>query len=96
MDIAKLAPTCIKYVNTDVTLNQGLKYYKAISGLNMQNFNIFSPEGTPDEYNSYSIGIQDVYVLDKEATATMLNENFRKHTEPVPAEMLKIKSLEDY
>ncbi len=96
MDIAKLAPTCIKYVNTDVTLNQGLKYYKAISGLNMQNFNIFSPEGTPDEYNSYSLGIQDVYVLDKEATATMLNENFRKHTEPVPAEMLKIKSLEDY
>lgn len=96
IDMAKLAPTCIKYVNTDVTLNQGLKYYKAISGLNMQNFNIFSPEGTPDVYDSYSLGEQDVYVLDKESTATMLNENFRNHTEPVSAEMLQIKSLEDY
>lgn len=93
--IAKMAPSCIKYVKTDVTINQGLKYYKAISGMKTEDFKVFSPKGEGAKYNSYSLGIQDVYVLDREETAKLLNDNFRNHSEPVPAEMLKIKSLEE-
>lgn len=94
-EMTKIAPSCIKYVNTDLTISEALKYYKGVSAMNLSELEIYNLPGQGGTYYSKTLGKQSVYVLDKEATATLLNENFRPHTSPVSANELKIKSLSE-
>lgn len=92
--IAKLAPSCIKYIKTDITISDGLKYYKAISGMDSTNLHIFTPPGKGVIYRSKLLGKQSVYQINKEETEILLNENFRNHSESVPASKLQIKKIQ--
>lgn len=92
LKMTKIIPSCIKYVNTDITISEALKYYKGISAIDASKLEIFTLPGEGGNYYSNALGKQSVYYINKEETANMLNEHFRANTTSVDASELKIKS----
>lgn len=97
LQMTSVISQCFEYVNTDLTLNEAIGYYKKVNGMDMSSLSIMSLPGTPGTYASPD-GDQSVYELDINATADMLNQYFRPYSDAVPAEQLQIEQLysDDY
>lgn len=87
-DIAAMAPTIIKDVSTDMTLNQMLEFYKQVSAMGSKSVNFHTLEVSGAYNGSYS-----VVSLHAKPTADMLNENFRAHSKKYTWEELGITEL---
>ncbi len=74
-DISRLAPTILKYVSTDMTLNQLLDLYKEVSKMGKQAVDFHSPDVSFAKRNG-----QSVVSLHAKPLADYLNKYFRAHT----------------
>lgn len=78
-----MTPTLLKYVTTDLTPAQMMGFMGVVNGLSMDNvvMHLLPGEGIPPSRANYSVHLQ--------ATADLLNQNFRPYSDPVPASQLK-------
>lgn len=87
-DMTKLIPKCFESVSTDLTVKDALNYYKAMKDVDTNNINAVIVPGEAIKHET-----QWVYSVYPERTAQLLNDYFRPHSDPVPAEQLQIKTL---
>lgn len=92
-ELAGLLPEIQKYVTTDLTINKALEFLDKGVELSTENLEFFLVPG--ESVNSYTdvpcyyeLGGQSVYGIHLQATAVMLNNNFRPYSDPVAAESL--------
>lgn len=87
-DMAKLLPTAMANITTDLNTIQALDYFKVIKGMDMSNISIMTVPGDAAMNKG-----QSVYSVYPNRTAKMLNDYFRPYSDPVPAEQLQINSI---
>ena len=89
-DLAKMVPTLVGMVGTDMTPSTILEFAKMAQGLEKENIVFHSLPGRYGSYDGYS-----VFSMNAEKTAEMLNQYFRPYSDPVAASELGIKQVFD-
>ena len=94
-DVLNLLPTLAKNVSTDFTIGEMLSLATTAKDLKKENIVFHSPPGHYLRARTESGARQDVFGMNKQATADMLNEYFRPYSGAVPAEKLGIIQITD-
>ncbi len=95
-DVIKLVPVLAKNVKTDFSVQELVSLASMIKGLKKENIVFHTPPGSyVQKYKTPNGKSLDFYGMNKQATADMLNEFFRPHADPIPAEELDIVQLSD-
>ncbi len=89
-DLAKMVPTLVGMVGTDMTPNTILEFAKMAQGLEKSNIIFHSLPGKYGSYDGYS-----VFSMNAEKTAELLNQYFRPYSDPVAVSELGIKQVFD-
>lgn len=95
-DVIKLMPVLAQNVKTDFSVQEMISLASMIKGLKKEDVVFHTPPGSyVQRYKTPNGKSLDVYGMNKQATADMLNEFFRAHTSPVSADALDIVQITD-
>lgn len=89
--MTKLIPVVLNSVNTDLTPAQALGFYNKLKDIELENIVIATTPGTDGMVDG-----QSVFSIFPNHMATMLNDYFRPHSEPVAAELLQLVTAFEY
>ena len=94
-DLAKMVPTLIQKVKTDLTAAQIIDLATQVQGVQKSDVVFHSIPGSFGMYRVSSGQRLSVFSMNKEKTAQLLNEYFRPYSDDVPAEELGIIQIFD-
>lgn len=89
--MTKLVPAIMNSVNTDLTPAEALGFYNKLKDIELENIVIATTPGTDGMFEG-----QSIFSIYPEHMAAMLNDYFRPHSSPVPAEMLQLTTAFEY
>ncbi len=94
-ELAKMIPTLITEVKTDLKATEMIDLAKQVQGLQKSDIVFHSTPGSFGMYEVSSGQRLSVYSMNKEKTAELLNQYFRPYSDPIPAEELGIIQIFD-